>query len=69
MIDESDNTATNMLIRLVGRAHVNQTMARLGLRKTRLGDYIRSATDEIRYALRSSGATWSSCSTTSRAKS
>ncbi len=54
MIDESDNTATNMLIRLVGRVHVNQTMARLGLRKTRLGDYIRSATDDIRYALRSS---------------
>jgi beta-lactamase class A len=54
MIDESDNTATNMLIRLVGRVHVNQTMAHLGLRKTRLGDYIRSATDDIRYALRSS---------------
>ncbi len=54
MIDESDNTATNMLIRLVGRTHVNQTMANLGLRKTRLGDYIRSATDDIRYALRSS---------------
>jgi beta-lactamase class A len=54
MITESDNTATNMLIRLVGRTHVNQTMARLGLRATRLGDYIRSETDGIRYALRSS---------------
>jgi len=54
MIDQSDNTATNMLIRLVGRVHVNQTMARLGLRKTHLGDYIRSETDDIRYALRSS---------------
>lgn len=54
MIDDSDNTASNMLIRLVGRVHVNQTMARLGLHTTRLGDYIRSATDDIRYALRSS---------------
>ena len=54
MITDSDNTATNMLIRLVGRAHVNQTMARLGLRRTRLGDYIRSESDEIRYALRTS---------------
>jgi beta-lactamase class A len=45
MITESDNTATNMLIRLVGRVHINQTMARLGLRQTRLGDYIRSEGD------------------------
>ncbi len=45
MITESDNTATNMLIRLVGRAHINQTMARLGLRQTRLADYIRSDGD------------------------
>ena len=45
MITESDNTATNMLIRLVGRAHINQTMERLGLRQTRLADYIRSDGD------------------------
>jgi beta-lactamase class A len=54
MIDDSDNTATNMLIRLVGRQKVNRTMAELGLRDTNLGDYIRSATDGIRYSLRSS---------------
>jgi beta-lactamase class A len=45
MITESDNTATNMLIRLVGRAHINQTMAKLGLTQTRLADYIRSDGD------------------------
>jgi beta-lactamase class A len=45
MITESDNTATNMLIRLVGRVHINQTMAHLGLRQTRLADYIRSEGD------------------------
>jgi beta-lactamase class A len=45
MIAESDNTATNMLIRLVGRVHINQTMERLGLRQTRLADYIRSDGD------------------------
>jgi beta-lactamase class A len=45
MITESDNTATNMLIRLVGRVHINQTMTRLGLRQTRLADYIRSDGD------------------------
>jgi len=54
MITQSDNTATNMLIRLVGRTHVNATMASLGLHRTRLGDYIRSETDTIRYALRTS---------------
>ncbi len=54
MITQSDNTATNMLIRVVGRAHINATMADLGLRNTRLGDYIRSETDTIRYALRTS---------------
>ena len=42
MIDNSDNTATNMLIRLVGRTNVNHTMTDLGLRDTRLGDDIRS---------------------------
>jgi beta-lactamase class A len=45
MITESDNTATNMLIRLVGRVHINQTMVRLGLQQTRLADYIRSDGD------------------------
>jgi beta-lactamase class A len=45
MITESDNTATNMLIRLVGRVHINRTMAKLGLRQTRLADYIRSDGD------------------------
>ena len=54
MITESDNTATNELIRLVGRAHINDTMAGLGLSHTRLGDYIRSQTETIRYALRTS---------------
>jgi beta-lactamase class A len=54
MITESDNTATNMLIRKVGRAHVNATMADLGMHATRLGDYIRSEGDTIRYALRTS---------------
>jgi beta-lactamase class A len=54
MITRSDNTATNELIRLVGRTHINATMAGLGLSHTRLGDYIRSQTDTIRYALRTS---------------
>ena len=53
MIDDSDNTATNMLIRLVGRTHVNQTMVDLGLTQTSLHDYIRSE-GPIRYALRTS---------------
>jgi len=45
MIDVSDNTATNMLIRLVGRSSINATMAGLGLSQTRLGDSIRSDGD------------------------
>jgi len=45
MIDESDNTATNMLIRLVGRQSINQTMNGFGLSQTRLGDSIRSDGD------------------------
>ena len=36
MISISDNTATNMLIDLVGMENVNQTMADLGLQDTRL---------------------------------
>ena len=54
MITQSDNTATNMLIRLVGRANINATMARLGMRDTHLGNDIRSETESIRYALRTS---------------
>ena len=53
MIDESDNTATNMLIRLVGRTNVNRTMADLRLTQTALHDDIRSE-GPIRYALRTS---------------
>jgi beta-lactamase class A len=53
MITESDNTATNMLIRLVGRRAINTEMAELGLTQTSLHDYIRSE-GPIRYALRSS---------------
>ncbi|TAM87978.1 serine hydrolase, partial [bacterium] len=45
MITQSDNTAANMLIRLVGRAHVNETMHALGLGNTSLSDYIRSYGD------------------------
>jgi beta-lactamase class A len=54
MITRSDNTATNMLIRKVGRTHINQTMDDLGVPSTHLGDYIRSESDAIRYALRTS---------------
>lgn len=53
MITESDNTATNMLIRLVGRRAINEEMTGLGLTQTSLHDYIRSE-GPIRYALRSS---------------
>lgn len=53
MITVSDNTATNMLIRLVGRSSINQTMQNLGLTRTKLTDFIRSD-GPIRYALRSS---------------
>lgn len=54
MITDSDNTATNMLIRLVGRTHINATMTNLGLDSTHLRDDIRTETDSIRYTLRSS---------------
>jgi beta-lactamase class A len=56
MIDVSDNTATNMLIRLVGRQRINSEMDDLGLTHTRLTDFIRSSGTEIRWALRSSPA-------------
>jgi beta-lactamase class A len=54
MIDVSDNTATNMLIRLVGRQRINETMADYGLSHTKLRDFIRSEGNGIRWALRSS---------------
>jgi beta-lactamase class A len=54
MITQSDNTATNELIRVVGRTHINATMTGLGLSRTLLGDSIRSQTETIRYALRTS---------------
>jgi beta-lactamase class A len=54
MITDSDNTATNMLIRVVGRARINATMRALGLRATRLSDDIRTDTDAVRYDLRTS---------------
>ena len=56
MITVSDNTATNMLIRLVGRQNINDTMLEMGLHHTRLGDYIRTEGNAIRWALRSSPA-------------
>jgi beta-lactamase class A len=54
MIDISDNTATNVLIRLVGRKNINVEMYRLGLTRTHLGDDIRTSTWSIRSALRTS---------------
>lgn len=56
MIDESDNTATNMLIRLVARHNINVTMRSLGLQRTRLASDIRTEGNAIRYTLRSSAA-------------
>ena len=56
MIAVSDNTAANMLIRLVGRPNINATMKDLGLKHTRLADYIRTAGWSIRNTLRTSPA-------------
>jgi beta-lactamase class A len=56
MIDESDNTATNMLIRLVRRHNINRTMYALGLDHTHLTTDIRTNDSSIRYTLRSSAA-------------
>jgi beta-lactamase class A len=56
MITVSDNTAANMLIRLVGRRNINKTMARLGLRHTHLADYIRTAEWSVRTNLRTTPA-------------
>jgi beta-lactamase class A len=56
MIDISDNTATNMLIRLVGRSRINRSMLALGLEHTRLTDDIRTDGWGVRRQLRTSAA-------------
>ncbi len=56
MITLSDNTATNMLIRLVGRRNINREMTKLGLAHTKLSDSIHSRGNSIRRALRTSPA-------------
>ena len=56
MIDVSDNTATNMLIRLVGLRNINHTMYALGLDQTHLRGYVRTDTWSVRQALESSPA-------------
>ena len=56
MIDISDNTATNMLIRLVGLRSINHTMTALGLQRTRLTGYVRTGSWSVRQALESSPA-------------
>ena len=53
MITDSDNTAANMLIRLVGRQAINREMQALGLHQTWLANDIRSE-GPIRTDLRSS---------------
>ena len=52
MITVSDNTAANMLIRLVGRSEINSTMRELGLHHTDLTDYIRTEEWSVRTSLR-----------------
>jgi len=54
MIDISDNTATNMLIRLVGLRNINREMYSLGLDHTHLRGYVRTDTWSVRQALESS---------------
>ncbi|HKU81076.1 MAG TPA: serine hydrolase [Candidatus Tumulicola sp.] len=54
MIDISDNTATNMLIRLVGRGRINAAMRELGLHRTRLAGDIRTEQWDVRQRLRTS---------------
>lgn len=56
MITVSDNTAANMLIRLVGRNRINDTMRGLGLHHTRLTDYIHTQGWDVRRTLRTSPA-------------
>ena len=56
MIDISDNTATNMLIRLIGRQSINRQMGALGLRRTHLTGDVRTDGWAIRETLRTSPA-------------
>ncbi|MHB8392627.1 MAG: serine hydrolase [Vulcanimicrobiaceae bacterium] len=56
MIDVSDNTAANMLLRLVGRTNVNATMLSLGLEHTVITGPIRTNHWSVRTALRSTPA-------------
>lgn len=56
MIDISDNTATNMLIRLVGLRNINRTMYQLGLERTHLTQDVRTSNWAVRQTLRSSPA-------------
>ncbi len=56
MIDISDNTATNMLIRLVGRHNINRRMRGLGLARTHLAGDVRTDAWSIRQTLRTSAA-------------
>lgn len=51
MITISDNTAANMLIRLVGRRRINATMHDLGLHHTDLFNSIRTEEYSVRSAL------------------
>jgi beta-lactamase class A len=54
MIDISDNTATNMLIRSVGRRNINRSMMELGLEHTHLAGDVRTDGWTIRRMLRTS---------------
>lgn len=54
MITVSDNTAANMLIRLVGRSNINATMKGLGLEHTHLTDSIHTQGWGVRNTLRTS---------------
>lgn len=56
MITVSDNTAANMLIRLVGRQKINATMRDLGLHHTELANYIRTTEWSVRTSLRTTPA-------------
>ena len=51
MITVSDNTAANMLIRLVGRRNINLTMRDLGLHHTDLANSIRTEEYSVRSQL------------------
>jgi beta-lactamase class A len=54
MITISDNTATNMLIRIVGLHAINSEMGELGLKHTRLTEDVRTEGWSIREHLRTS---------------